>query len=485
MIELLTIPEIEIHKQLFARGNFDFITVNPDAGKNLKQEEALKALTDSSAKELMYGGAAGGAKSWTGCCWLLFMCLLYPETKWFIGRESLKDIRDSTLITFGKVAKAYGLRANVDYRYHGQDNYLYFPNGSRIDMLDLSFMPSDPMYERLGSKEYTGGFLEECGQIHFNAFDTLKTRINRHLNDKYGIVAKLFLTCNPKKNWIYTYFVRPAQDGLLASGKKFIKSLFTDNVWREKGYEEQLRSITDKVQRARLLEGNFDYDDDPAILIGYDKILDLWSNRHVAGGHKYITADVARFGRDFSVVFVWDGLRVIKCKVIPKGPTTDVTEYILKYMDEFGVPASNVILDEDGVGGGPVDFLRKDGINVQGFVNNSKPLPNPVSPQKDKNGKPLPENYNNLKSQCYFYLARAINDAGIYIDGSVLTEDHKERLIEELGQVKQKNVDTDKERAVLSKEDIKDIIGRSPDFSDCMMMRMYFELKPRKQFILR
>jgi hypothetical protein len=37
-------------------------------------------------------------------------------------------------------------------------------------------------------------------------------------------------------------------------------------------------------------------------------------------------------------------------------------------------------------------------------------------------------------------------------------------------------VDSDKKKGVLSKEKVKEIIGRSPDFSDTMMMREWFEL---------
>ena len=37
----------------------------------------------------------------------------------------------------------------------------------------------------------------------------------------------------------------------------------------------------------------------------------------------------------------------------------------------------------------------------------------------------------------------------------------------------------------MSKEKVKEAIGRSPDFSDALMMRMWFELKPvNKAFVL-
>jgi len=35
-------------------------------------------------------------------------------------------------------------------------------------------------------------------------------------------------------------------------------------------------------------------------------------------------------------------------------------------------------------------------------------------------------------------------------------------------------------KAVLPKDKVKDVLGRSPDFADAIMMREYFELKPIK-----
>ena len=192
----LNISILEVCKSLFKSGVFDFITVFKGK-KHEKQEEALEFLIDGDTEEFLYGGAAGGAKSWTGCVWLLFMCLIFPETKWFIGREELKRITESTLITFFKVAKAYG--AEGTFRFNAQKNFILFNNGSRIDLLELKYKPSDPLYERFGSTEYTGGWIEEGGEINYGAYEVLKTRIGRHYNDKFGIMAKIFITCNPEE----------------------------------------------------------------------------------------------------------------------------------------------------------------------------------------------------------------------------------------------------------------------------------------------
>ena len=51
-------------------------------------------------------------------------------------------------------------------------------------------------------------------------------------------------------------------------------------------------------------------------------------------------------------------------------------------------------------------------------------------------------------------------------------------MIQELEQVKQKDIDKDGKVALIGKESIKEVLGRSPDIADALMMRMYFELQP-------
>ncbi len=195
----ITIPvDLAVKTELFRRRSFDFIACHEDK-RHDKQAYALEMLTDDSHVEILYGGAAGGAKTWTGAAWLLFMSLSYPNTKWFIGRAELKRITQSTYITFKKVCTQYHVPDEL-WNYNGQLNYIEFFNGSRIDFLDLKYNPSDPLYERYGSLEFTGGWIEEGGEVNFGAYDTLKTRIGRCMNREYGLKRKLFITCNPKKN---------------------------------------------------------------------------------------------------------------------------------------------------------------------------------------------------------------------------------------------------------------------------------------------
>lgn len=432
---------------------------------NLKQTAALDYLEDAETTELLFGGGAGGGKSILGCYWLAKMCLKYDASRWVMGRASMKTLKETTYISFLKMAKLQGLKADRDFQvtspqHKDYPNSILFPNDSVILMKDLQYYPSDPDFDELGSLEITGFFIDEANQVTEKAKSILSSRM-RHNHSLYGILPKGLMTCNPAKNWTYRQFYKPFKDASLPTYRKFVQSLVTDNPDIEPTYYQNLLKL-DKASKERLLFGNWEYDDDPASLIYFDSIVSLFSNKHAEKGTKYITADIARFGRDNTVVCVWDGWRATFHTF--KGlAVTEVAERIEKLRVANGVQIGHVIADEDGVGGGVVDILR-----CKGFVNNSTPLPNPENYAK--------ENYANLKSQCYYMLAKKINEGAIYVEA--IEEAAKDALIEELEQVKQHNMDKDGKKQVVPKDKVKELIGRSPDYSDAMMMRLYFELKP-------
>ncbi len=440
----------------------------------IKQHQAYQILENSGTKYPVFGGGAGGGKIWLGCEWLLVQCYRYPGSKWFIGREELKRLMTSTYITFSKVCRHHNI-PREDWNLDGKYNIINFKNGSKIDLLDVKYLPSDPLFERFGSLEYTGGWLEEAGEIHFMAFDVLKTRINRCLNSELGIPQKILITCNPKKNWLYSTVYRPWKESKLPKEYAFIQSLFGDNPHTAKSYEGDLKQIKDKATKQRLMFGNWEYDDDPATLINFEAIIDLFTNTAERSDDKYITSDIARFGQDKTVIYIWKGLEVIKIYSYEK-QGTDITALKIKELaNSEKILFSRIIIDEDGVGGGVVDALG----GVKGFIANSTPFQ--VKTTVQKNGVSVEEirteNYQNLKTQCYYKLADLINNHKI----SVKTEDSKikELLIEELEQVKSKDNDKDAKRKIISKDEVKEIIGRSPDYSDCLMMRMWFEYSPQ------
>lgn len=445
----------------------------PTLKPTYKQHLCYQKLFDDVTRFPGFGGGAGGGKSWLGCEWEMQACYRYPESKWFIARKELKRLMSSTFITFQKVLRFHGIPID-SWKLDGKYNVLTcLQTNSKIDLLDADFMPSDPMFERFGSLEYTGGWIEEAGEVHFLAFDVLKSRCGRHMNQEYNLLPKLLSTFNPTKNWLYRVFYKPWRDGLLPPEYAFIQSLYDDNPFTASTYGEQLNLIKDAVTKARLRDGIWEYSDEDTVLIEYDAIVDLFTNTLEALFDRYITCDAARFGSDRTTIGLWQGFDLIKVLTKQK-QGTDVTATDLKTLAfENGVPYSHIIVDEDGVGGGIVDNMK----GIKGFVNNSSPIDtkDPLNPMKTKR-----ENYRNLKTQCSYMLAEKVNNHLMAISAK-LPEEDKDMLIEELQQVKKKITADVTTLQIASKEDVKEALGRSPDLADMMMMRMYFELdRPRR-----
>lgn len=425
----------------------------------IKQTQAIDLLEDNITSELLFGGGAGGGKSALGCYWQLKRRLKYPETRGVIGRASLKTLKETTLNSFFQVCQLQGIKNGSHYTYNDNKSIIKFYNGSEILLKDLFAYPSDQNFDELGSLEITDAFVDETNQIVSKAWGVLKSRI-RYKLDENGLIPKMMGSCNPAKNWTYLDFYKQFKNGTLANNKAFIQSLLTDNPHISKHYRENLLTL-DNNSKERLLYGNWEYSDDPSELMSYDKITDIYSNSFISGGEKYITADIARYGRDKTVIGVWDGFRLIAISEMAQSSIVESGDKIKEMAVIYAVPKSNIIVDEDGVGGGVVDTIK-----CKGFVNNSKALDNPETGE--------PENYNNLKSQCYFKLAEKVNKNEMFI--SCLDTQQKTDLSQELEQVKQHNMDKDTKKQVMPKEKVKELIGRSPDLSDMIMMRMYFTL---------
>lgn len=430
----------------------------------LKQTRAIDYLEDQVTNDLLFGGGAGGGKSALGCYWQIKRRLKYPGTRGLIGRAVLKTLKDTTLNSFFQIAAIQGLKSNYHYVYNAQRGIIRFPSTeSEIILKDLATYPSDPNFDELGSLEITDAFVDETNQISKKAWDITKSRIRYKLDD-YGLIPKMMGSCNPAKNWVYADFYKPYKDGTIPPNKQFIQALLSDNPYISKHYRDNLLQL-DKNSLERLLHGNWEYDDDPAALMSFNKIMDVFTNSFVLPGEKYITADIARFGSDNTVIGVWSGMRLIKIITIAKNKVTEAADKIKDLCALYSVPMSNVIVDDDGVGGGVVDIL-----GCEGFVNNSSPLPNKETKE--------PENYNHLKSQCYFKMAEMVNKNDLFIEDPTF----RDIIIQELEQVKQHNMDKDGKKQIIPKDKVKELLGRSPDYSDMIMMRMWFELVIRHQF---
>lgn len=222
-----------------------------------------------------------------------------------------------------------------------------------------------------------------------------------------------------------------------------------------------------------------EYVENAGALFRYTALVDMFSNTVTKTGQKFLTIDVADDGTDKTVYSFWADMELYKVETYQNSNTEQIIAQTREFCATERVPMSNVLVDAIGVGAGVASSSLLAGIvaykssySAIRTDHSIVTLPN-VHYTKDA---PLVSEYKNLRSQCIFLLAQAVNNHQI----AARIEDTriKEHIIEELSHYQDVS-SGDGKRAATPKEDIKELIGRSPDISDTLIMRMYFEIREK------
>lgn len=442
--------------------------INPENGipLNPKQYEALNILlNDKEADVLLYGGAAAGGKSHLGALWLFFMCINYPNSRWFVARRQKKDILDSTYPSFLKVVRLYGDSDKL-WKFNKSEGIITnIRNGATITFLATDYEPADPNFDRFGSKEFTGGWVEEAQETCRLAYNILNSRVGRCLNTEYGIKSKILLTCNPSRNWLYTDFYRPFIQNQLPAKKRVVLATLKDNQsFLPADYLERMNEIEDPTTRQRLTLGIWDYDDDPQFLIS-SKLLGLSLETAIEESEEItVGIDIGMGGpyADKTIIISTKGNIVLPTLIIDNHDYSGapdlydewLAEKLNNLIDSKGWTPENVRIDANGVGEKIYLLLKKVyKKNVYGFKGGEPAIPRKFSKQK----------FKNLRAQCYWELKEEFRLQKIHFSC-----DYDELLWEELSN--QKCIITDNTFSMEDKKFARRRLGRSPDRADALAM---------------
>lgn len=441
------------------------VSIEPDG-----EEEASCITVDNPNQLYLTDDFIVTHNSLLGCFWLLTLCFQFPGIRLFVGRKELKDLRATTWPSFLEAATLMG----IDRRHlelHSQDSYLTVSNGnraeSRIDLIACAWEPSDPLYGRFGSYAYATGWLEESQEVPEMVFDTLKSRIGRcPVGNRNGVVPRILLTANPSKNFLYRLFYLPWRDAKEIQGHRFIQSLPGDNPYLPASYIRALESIRDVPTRERLLLGKWEYADD-ATLIRPDAVKDMLDSVVPVGQTPAITVDVARFGGDRTVMWLWKGSEATLLEAYRGKSLIHTAQTVKSHCQKFGVPMSHVVVDETGIGAGAVEMLP----GCVPFVANWSASEEPDGTRR---------NFQNAKAEASYRFAEdvAARKVRVKFPDSVDGGDEaigggklRDMLEAELGQLRSWKADTDGKLKVMPKDEVKQNLGRSPDFLDALILR--------------
>ena len=427
---------------------------------NDKQEQVAKLWIDKTTTDVAYGGSKGSGKSFLGSSLIFGDALIYPNTRYFIARKELNDLRKHTKPTIQEVFDEWKISDRY-CKFNGQDNFYQLYNGSQVYFLEAAHKPTDPDFTRFGSIQMTRGWIEEAGEIELKAKQMLGATVGRWKNDLYNLPPKLLLTLNPAKNFVYGDYYLANKESRLPEYRKFIQALPQDNKKLPKGYIENLLNTLDFRDAQRLVYGIWEYDDNPYTMYDYEDICNLFTNSFVKGnGQRYLTADIAYLGADIFVIMIWNGLVVEKVIAIDKIDETAIGTKLKEIAEQYKIPYSNICYDADG--------LRKFTANSLSKLTAAKPFVNNAPPIKDSQ-------YKNLKTECAFLLKETNEKNTIFIADL----DFKKQIMADLEQIARMPADDEMKIKLESKKKFKERTGRSPDFFDALLMRFLFELKPK------
>lgn len=239
----------------------------------------------------------------------------------------------------------------------------------------------------------------------------------------------------------------------------------------------------DSETQAALLRGNWKVVLSDNDVYDYHAFLGMFVNKYEVNNEgRYITADIAMKGSDKFIVGAWHGHELADIYKMDKSRGNDIIAGIENMAKAHKVPNRNIVFDNDGVGSFIDGFIE----GAREFNNGAAPVVDPSSKTLDIKGRKVAPNYPNLKTQCFYKSGDMVASGEMKVSDRVsnMMYDDKmtmrQRFLFERKAIKRHKADSDGKLRIIDKAEMKaKLNGQSPDLMDMLMMRSYFDLKPK------
>ncbi len=154
--------------------------------------------TLSCARETLADGGIGSSKTFGGIMRLLMLAERYPGSRWFVARQTYKDLTQTTRKTFDRVCPPGWIIRDVL-------SEMTLFNGSEIVWAHLD----EYDIKTLMGLEINGAFLDQVEEINPEIYDMLDSRIGRWYQPQWETPCPPYIwsTSNPNgKDWVYFRF---------------------------------------------------------------------------------------------------------------------------------------------------------------------------------------------------------------------------------------------------------------------------------------
>lgn len=213
-----------------------------------------KMFIDSDADEVLFGGAAGGGKSYGQLVDAMLFALKYPKSQQLILRRTFPELEKSLIRT------SLEIFPKEIYKYNSSSHCGTFKNGS---IIDFSYCDNENDVNRYQSAQYDVIRFDELTHFTQYMYEYLLSRI-RGAND---YPKQMKSSTNPGgvgHTWVKERFIDIGEPDVVHKfengSRMFIPSKIQDNTFllsKDPGYLKRLENLNEKDKRA-LLYGDWD-----------------------------------------------------------------------------------------------------------------------------------------------------------------------------------------------------------------------------------
>lgn len=223
---------------------------------NLELTETQAEFVNAKADEVLFGGAAGGGKSYGQLVDALLYALKYPKSKQLILRRTYPELEHSLILT------SLEFFPRDVCKYSSTTKKWGFVNGS---VIEFGFCAAQTDVIRYQGAEYDVVRFDELTHFTEDQYTYLISRI-RGVNDYPKMVKSSTNPGGIGHNWVKRRFIEGFEPRKTYTDEKtgvkrvFIPSYVTDNVFlmrADKGYINRLNQLPEKEKKA-LLCGEWD-----------------------------------------------------------------------------------------------------------------------------------------------------------------------------------------------------------------------------------
>lgn len=399
----------------------------------------------SRAYETLFIGGRGSGKTYAGVMEGYILSLEYPGNAGLIVRKHFSDLIDTTIATWKKLIppECYEINAQTHiitvHTGKGKpDSIIYYRGLDNTENINKS--------RGLETGWQLWDQAEECTQEDID--EALPCQRHKLPNGSLPYYRVMYLA-NPTRSHIVTKFTQNLDDTM-----KLIQVSTLDNPYQADGYADrlaQLYKFRPELYKAMVL-GEIIIADEPDIVIPYHKIeLAMRRTDKLAFfDKKLVSIDVSREGNDNTVIYGWDGCKIVGQDIYGKKDLDVTAARAISMLKRIG--ANCIIWDADGIGGGLMSNFKNlvsEGISFIEFHGS---------------GKSDNEMYYNARAQAYFEAAELFNNDLLSVpeDPILRSELSSVHYEYKLGKM-----------IVEEKAKIKEKLRRSPDRADAFVYGVY------------